>query len=170
MNPYLIIGLIVAWLASLTGVGYWQHGAGEDEQKVADQAQFDGINKKLADQKTEAAAILAKRNAENLTLMAERDAFKNTLEQERIDHAKVTDDLRTKYAGRGLRFKPQQDGRSGGCSGSPQSTTGNAPSNEAASALQLPDSVTANLRRLTFDADDLNDDYRLCYNYTHKVK
>jgi hypothetical protein len=32
------------WLASLAGVGYWQHGAGVDAQKVADQAQFDSIN------------------------------------------------------------------------------------------------------------------------------
>lgn len=27
-NPYVILGLILAWLASCAGVGYWQHQAG----------------------------------------------------------------------------------------------------------------------------------------------
>lgn len=35
MNPYLLLGLGIAWLASLVGVGYWQHGAGADEERVA---------------------------------------------------------------------------------------------------------------------------------------
>lgn len=34
MNPYIIIGLIVAWLASLVGVGYWQNAAGHVDERA----------------------------------------------------------------------------------------------------------------------------------------
>lgn len=34
MNPYLIIGLLLGWLASLTGVGWWQNAAGHTAERT----------------------------------------------------------------------------------------------------------------------------------------
>lgn len=35
MNPYLLIfGILIAWLASLAGVGYWQNDAGHTAERV----------------------------------------------------------------------------------------------------------------------------------------
>lgn len=34
MNPYVIIVLIVAWIASLAGVGYWQNDAGHVAERT----------------------------------------------------------------------------------------------------------------------------------------
>jgi prophage endopeptidase len=34
MNPYLIIGLMAAWIASLVGVGYWQNEAGHVAERT----------------------------------------------------------------------------------------------------------------------------------------
>lgn len=34
MNPYLIIGLLIAWGASLFGVGYWQNDAGHVAERT----------------------------------------------------------------------------------------------------------------------------------------
>lgn len=42
MNPYFIIGLIVAWLASLVGVGYWQNEAGHVDERTTWQTRENG--------------------------------------------------------------------------------------------------------------------------------
>ena len=34
MNPYLIIGLLIVWIASLAGVGYWQNDAGHVAERT----------------------------------------------------------------------------------------------------------------------------------------
>ena len=34
MNPYVIIGALVIWIASLVGVGYWQNGAGHVAERT----------------------------------------------------------------------------------------------------------------------------------------
>lgn len=35
MNPWLIVGLLVAWIASLAGVGFWQREDGRTAERVA---------------------------------------------------------------------------------------------------------------------------------------
>jgi hypothetical protein len=42
MNPYVIIGLIVAWVASLAGVGYWQNEAGHVDERTTWQTRENG--------------------------------------------------------------------------------------------------------------------------------
>ena len=34
MNPYLILALVIAWVVSVAGVGYWQNGAGHTAELV----------------------------------------------------------------------------------------------------------------------------------------
>jgi len=170
MNPILILVIGVVWLGSLIGVGKWQHTAGITEQKVADQVQFDQINQGIADQKTKAASLLAKANADTLALMTERDTLKTTLEKTREDNRKATAAARDHYAGLGLRFQPAEVA---GCrlgSGCAGTTTADAAGAHGAAPVELPGAITASLRQLTFEADNLADEYRKCYGYAQQVK
>lgn len=42
MNPYIIVGLLVAWGSSLAGTGWWFYNAGEDHQiaKTVEQSEL----------------------------------------------------------------------------------------------------------------------------------
>ena len=35
INPWLIVGVILVWLASLAGVGYWQRSDGQTVERSA---------------------------------------------------------------------------------------------------------------------------------------
>lgn len=172
MNPYTIIGGLVAIIA-LTGGGFWYGtGVGKAKQEVADQAQFDAINKKLAEQKAEATVILARADAERVALLEERDQLKTKLETEKAAHDQITDDLRGKYSSLKLQFVAVQ-GQAGGRGPSGGDSPGPAanPSGVAGPTLvQLPDTLAAALRQLAFDADQLRDEYALCYGYAEKVR
>jgi hypothetical protein len=170
MNPYLIIGFIVALI--FVGAGGFKVGDtyGTNQQKAADQEQFDDINQKLAGQKTEAAGILKTKNAENLALMVERDTLKTNLEKEHAQAQAATAAARDHFAGLGLRFQPAEAAgcRLGsGCAGSPQADPSGA---HGAAVVELPAAVTASLRSIAYDADTLADSYRECYGYAQQVK
>ncbi|MDD5247800.1 MAG: hypothetical protein PHY45_02375 [Rhodocyclaceae bacterium] len=169
-NPWIILAVVLALAGCLIGGEMFGHKNGVAEQAVADQAQFDTINRALEKQKVDAAEILAKDNADNLALMAERDQLKTNLEKQREDNRKATDDLRRKYAGVGLRFKPEQSGRSGLGGGCTTGAGTDAAGDGTAATVQLPDALAANLRRLAADCDELNDDYRKAYDYARAVK
>lgn len=53
MNPWIALGLVLAWIASLAGVGYWQNDAGHTTERVAwqarDNAALAEANSKLHD-------------------------------------------------------------------------------------------------------------------------
>lgn len=170
VNPILILVIGLVWLGSLVGVGKWQHTAGVTAQKVADQVQFDTINQKLADQKTEAAEVLKKANANNLALMVERDRLKTTLEKTREENRQATAAARDHYAGLGLRFQPAEAAGCGRGGGGAPGTGANPSGADAAPAVELPAAITASLRQITYDADTLADEYRKCYGYAQRVK
>lgn len=170
MNPYLIIGALIALSAAFFGGDYLGHGRGVNEQKVADQKKFDEINAERATQKAEANAIYQQAQADIIALQVERDALKTTLEKEREEARKTTDDLRTKYAGLSLRFRSVQSGGDRENGAGTQGAGSNPAGPATASVLQLPDQVAGNLRQLAFDADKLRDDYAECYGYANKVK
>lgn len=170
-NPWILLAFALA----LIGVGMYEHSEGVDDgiaqQKVTDQGEFDTINKTLAKNKADAAEILRKKQAENVALMSERDALKTTLEQQRQAHEKENLNLRTQYASLKLRFTVASDGRSGVSGGSPATTASGAPG--AASpgiVVELPDTIAADLRQLTFDADQLRTAYGVCYGYATQVR
>jgi hypothetical protein len=170
MNPFLIIVIGLVWLGSLAGVGKWQYIAGVTAQKVADQVQFDVINQKLADQKTEAAAVLKRSNADNLALLVERDRLKTTLEKEYATNQATTAAARDRYAGLGLRFQPAQVAECGSGGGSAQGASADSAGAGASASVQLPDEIAGDLRQIAFDADTLADNYRKCFGYAQKVK
>lgn len=169
MNPYTLIAIGVVYLASLIGVGFWQHDAGRDAQKADDQGQFDAINAKLAKQTTEANARFRAAQADIIALQADRDTLKTNLAKEKQTHDKKTADLHAYYADRGLRYAAKGSG-CGGSGGRAESAAGNTAGNETTAIVQLPDSITRSLRQLALAADQLADDYRLCYGYANQVK
>lgn len=34
INPWIILGVLIAWIGSLVSVGYWQNGVGEESERV----------------------------------------------------------------------------------------------------------------------------------------
>ena len=56
VNPWIIVGFLIALAAAVAGGYFKGESDGVTKQKVEDQAQFDAINKKLSDQKAEANA------------------------------------------------------------------------------------------------------------------
>lgn len=170
MNPYLIIGFIVALIVAAAGGFKVGDTYGTDQQKVADQVEFDRINQGIADQKTKAASLLAQKNAENLALMEERDALKINLEKEHAQAQAATAAARDHFAGLGLRFKPAE---AAGCrlgSGCAFGAAANTAGVDAAAGVELPGTITASLRQLAYDADTLADAYRECYGYAQQVR
>lgn len=170
MNPWLIVGFLVALIVAAAGGFKAGDTYGTDQQKVADQVEFDRINQGIADQKTKAASLLAQKNAENLALMEERDTLKTNLEKEHAQAQAATAAARDHFAGLGLRFKPAEAPgcRLGsGCAGSPAT---DAAGTHAAPTVELPAAITASLRSIAFDADNLADAYRECYGYAQQVR
>lgn len=167
--------ILLAFALALMGVGMYEHSEGVDSgierQKVADQREFDSVNAKLAANKAEAAEILRKAQAANVAVMAERDALKTKLEEERQANEKQNRDLRARYAELKLRFTIPSDRGSRDGGASPAPATGDAPG--AASpgiVVELPDKIAADLRQLTFDADELRTAYAVCYGYATTVR
>lgn len=161
-----IIGLI--WLASLVAVGYWQEGAGENTQKVADQKKFDSIEHDLTEQKAKAGREMQDSLKENLAIATDRDNFKTQLENERETHRIATIALERKYSSLSLQYRAAKDSGSGTSGSRPLPGGENPAVATSTPVLQLPDEITANLRQLTRDADDLNDDYRKCFDFAER--
>lgn len=170
MNPYAIIAALVVAIGLWFGGDHVGHTRGINEQKVADQGKFDKVNADLTENKAEAAGILKTKNAEILALMIERETLKTTLEKDREKNRVATNALRDKYASIGLRIELGKDSGRWPGGGSASSTVVNSTGVDAAAILQLPDTVTGNLRQLVFDADNLADEYRKCYGYAQQVK
>jgi len=167
MNQYIIIALV--WAGSLFSVGVWQHGAGVDSQKVADQVEFDRINAGIAEQKAQANAAYRLVQEHNILVMKERDTLKTKLQQEQLTNAKAINDLRTRYANVGLRYVTK-DARLGDSGNSAMLGTGSAAGNVFAETRELPAAITASLRSIAYDCDALNVDYRLLYDWVHTGK
>lgn len=170
MNPYLILTFVLAVIAAGVGGCTYGHGTGIDEQKAADQVQFDKYNQDIADQKTQANALYRKAQDANLALMTERDQLKTTLEKQHAINKAATAALRDKYFGVGLRFTARQTSGFGSGGGSAQDPGPDSASPGPATLVQLPGEIAANLRRLAFDADQLADEYRKCYGYANQVR
>ena len=170
MNPNLILGFVLSIIAA-AGAGFASgHHSGVSDQKVIDQAQFDRINQATAERKTQANALYRQKQDANLALMVERDQLKTRLEKQYAINTATTTALRDKYFGVGLRFSTRQTARLGNGGGSAQAAGADPAGDEPAATVQLPGEITADLRRLAFDADQLVDDYRKCYGYAEQVR
>ena len=166
-NPWVILGAVLALIA--VGGGGFAYGDhfGTDTQKVEDQKQFDAINKQTADNKVRADAIY--RNAQTIIIQQadDRALADNQREQERQSDVKANNDLYSRYAALSLRFRAAKTSGPGGSCANTNSQSANSASNDGATEIQLPDSIAANLRQLTFDDDAVKVDYAILYKWAH---
>jgi len=170
MNPWIILGAVVALIAA-GGAGYTTGSKhGKLEQQATDQAQFDDTNAKLTAQKDEANLAYAKFQENNLKLAVERDELKTKLEADREAARIATDNLARKYSSLSLRYNATKAPGCGIGSGAAQGAQPDSPIDAGTSEVQLPDEITRGLRQLVKDADDLADDYRKCYAYAKEVR
>lgn len=181
MNPWtIVVALLLA--ISLAGGGYYKgHKNGMNEQAVADQklitaanqrAQgiIDGYNKQIADQKATANQMAMSQREEVIALQAERDKFKSQLGAKHAENQTLTRRLADAYAAYGLRFRTTiESGWCGDGAGVRQDSQGQSAGAPGTAVIQLPEALTRNLRQLVREADELNDDYKLCYGYVNKV-
>jgi hypothetical protein len=168
--------LIVTNLAS----HHQGYKSGADSQAVADQAMIaaansrtqgiiDGYNVQIGLQKAEANTKYRTAQSDIIALQADRDKFKTKLGEQHVKNQDVTNRLRDVYYAYGLRFQAAESARSGDCSGCSQGARTDGACNEAVEIVQLPEAIARDLRQLAYEADQLNDDYQLCYAYTHPV-
>lgn len=169
LNPGMALGVVLGLVGAAAGGFVLGDRYGTNNQKAADQTQFDRINTERASQTASANALYRAAQDRNVALMAERDKFKTELENHYADDQKATDAHRRELASVGLRYAGKSSG-SRDCGSGTGSASGNSAAAPASAVYELPASITADLRQLTLDADNLADAYRLCYNYTIKVK
>jgi hypothetical protein len=169
VNPWVILGFVVALATTNLGSYFYGVDIGKDKQAVADQVQFDEINKKLTDQKAEANAKYRDAQGSIIALQEQRDKFKNQLGEQREKNREVTTKLADAYSAYQLRFSVTEVARCWRGGRYTQGAECDAASPAKTTTVQLPDSLTASLRRIVKDADDLNDDYKACYAYANQV-
>lgn len=170
INPWIILAILLA-LAGSAGGGFWYGDSyGTNQQKVADQKEFDRINKMLDDQTKEAAQQYQTDQANIINLMHNQDLWKTKLENEHAQNAKATDNLRREYDTKLLRFRAGANSFvSGNCGGSSQDSEASTSSTGSSTVIQLPDEITRGLRHLAEDADRLKDSYIECYQYSQQI-
>jgi hypothetical protein len=180
MNPWAIIVVLVL-LASYFGGHHQGYKAGVNEQSVADQKLInaansrtqgiiDGYNQQIAEQKATAASKAIDQRDQVIALQAERDKFKNQLGEQHVKNQDATNRLHDVYAAYSLRFRAEPESTGCGYGAGPcESAEGSSARNATAAVVQLPTALAADLRRLAKDADELNDDYKLCYGYAQEV-
>ena len=168
-NPWILLGLIILCGALCAGAyeGGYQHGV--DHQKALDQVTIATMNKAIETQKDQAAAKYKDLSDQVIAAMAERDKIKTQLEAKAHELETARNAIRDHDAGLGLRFAAKSAGP--GCSGDRPQGTGASPAVDAPTAVvQLSDEAAAALRALAYDADQVADDYKICYAYTHPEK
>jgi prophage endopeptidase len=151
VNPCLIIGLLLAWGASLGAVGWWQNGAGHKAERVAWQAREIEQNNRFA-----AATKKAEedRRADEQAHAAAVDVIARSHAQEIEDARKQKDrDVAAARAGTvGLRFNASRD-PAGGCK--PSGPAAGAGNGDGGATTELPREIAADLFALADDADEV---------------
>ena len=167
MNTYILISILLAIAGAFAGGEFDGRHRGADQQVVADQAKFDRMNLALAKQKDEANALLEKAQADIITAQAAADDFKTQLEKESAARKTDNDRLRGSYAGRSLQYASKAP-RCGAGGSDANGAQGAAASPDAAAVVQLPDTITRDLRQLTFEADTLKSEYQKCFDWVRR--
>ncbi len=159
MNPYLIIGLLIGWLASLAGVGSWQNAAGHTAERTAwqtrENAELRTANAKIITLQASARRI---EQAHSMALSEISTTYEKELhhanKQRSADLAAVrAGTLRLRYS------NPASINTTGDHSTETASATGGCDGPEGA---ELPAAITADLLALAADADDITRQLTAC--------
>lgn len=150
MNPYVIIGLLIAWVASLGAVGWWQNDAGHTAERVVWQKRDnEALTKANAAIKRleEEARASELRHAEDLNVIS-------TGYQKELVNAKAQKDrdVAAARAGTlGLRFRAE----GGTCPGGTGQATASSGGRDGPATAELPSEIAAGLFALADDADEV---------------
>lgn len=167
LNPWIILVVVLAIIGAGGGGFASGHHFGTASQKVADQVEFDRINKQIAERKATADAMYRNAQAVIIQQAADMAQSDNQREKERQSDVKTINDLRSRYAAVGLRFSTGQVAGLGGCRLGASSPGTDPAGNNGAADVQLPDSLARDLRSLQFEADALRIDYAILYKWAH---
>jgi len=171
MNPYIIIVALIAFISSNIGSAYLGKEYGKNSQKVADQVEFDRVNAEITEQKDAAFAALLKNRDNIIDLQTAQGKFINTLEVERGKNRDLNTALSREHANRELQFAASKDSvcrESGGDTGAAEGSEASAQEPRYV-VISLPDALTASLRGIVADADDLWTEYQTCYQYVYGI-
>jgi hypothetical protein len=161
-NPYLLLGLAIAWGISLFAVGVWQHKAGVTAERVQWQERETTALLAANQEITRLNAEARKNEADH----AARLAAISTRYQEELTHAKAQRDrdiAAARAGARRLQFaaagacadasaRPEAGPAAGRCDGEARSQLRDAAGGDI---LALPGDISASLYTLAHDADDL---------------
>ena len=115
MNPYVILGVLLIWLASLAGVGFWQHKEGEQTIQVQWNKANEAQEKKIISLQEEA------KKQEETTALAINSVATN-YEEEKQNEKTHTDALISKLRSNALRLR--DPGNRSSCSSVPSTSSG----------------------------------------------
>jgi hypothetical protein len=150
-NPYIILGIVAAWLASLYGVGAWQNKAGHTVERAVWQERE---NTELVAANAKILKLEETKRAEEHLRAQAVAAISTKYEQEKSDAAKQNArDIADARSG-ALRLRINAI-----CEGAPGSDAGQTPTapgqRDAAAGTELPSEITADLFALADDADEV---------------
>lgn len=148
-NPWVILGVVLAWIASLGAVGVWQNKAGHTDERVAwqgkENSELVAANRKIADLEN-AARAMEQQHAATVAAIGEQHAKdREALEVQREHDVAAARDgaLKLRIAGACKRPDPSPAAETRPSpGGGDDSTTG-----------ELPRAVAADLFALADDAD-----------------
>jgi hypothetical protein len=161
-NPWVLLGIVLAWLASLGAVGYWQNNAGHVAESAAwlqkDNQELAAANKKILDLE-EAARKKESDHQAAVAALGLDYAEKLKAAQDQKDA-----DVRAALTG-GFKLRvpnscPQQPRLGGTGAPSPAPAGGADPGTS-----ELPRAVTADLLALADDADRIVAKLAACQTY-----
>lgn len=158
MNPWLILGALAAWLASLWAVGAWQRDEGRTAERAAWEARdnetlrkANGEIKRLTDDARDAE----RRRVDEMTVLSINysKGFRDAEADRRRDVAAARDGA--------LRLRiPAAACDAGGSA--PAAAGPAAPGGDGAEGIELPGATAADLLDLAHDADQVADQLRAC--------
>jgi cation transport regulator ChaB len=159
VNPYLIIGLLIGWLASLAGVGWWQNKAGHVAERTVWQAR-ENAELRTANDKIKAMQDSARRDEQAHALAL--NAVSTNYEKELSDASKLrAADIAAIRAGT-LRLRDQYPASIYSL-GNRSAETGPGPGGrDGPQGAELPAATSEFLLALASDADDVTRQLTAC--------
>ena len=159
MNPYLIIGLLIGWIASLAAVGWWQNDAGHVAERTAWQKR-ENTELSAANKKIRSMQDSARRN-EQLHAAALADVSTNYQKELSNANKQRAADIAAVRAG-ALRLRVQYPASIYAIGDRPAETGPGAGGCDGPKGAELPESIVADLLGLAADADDITRQLTAC--------
>ncbi len=158
-NPYILLGIILLWLASTVGVGLWQRHDGANQCQASWQAREVSEQAQAAQQiKTLEDAARAQEQAHAADVAQISTNYEKELSDE---HAKHLADITAIRAG-ALRLRDKSASCLSTSYDSASQTTTSATGSDAATGCQLSPDVAANLFGLADRADQITVQLAAC--------